>query len=110
MNLLSPFVLGAAGVCASPALYAALTGGMPMEVAMSRYLVALGICWVALSARPRPWRWSDPQACPRSSETAPTSGSGGRVRTTWGSGGCRGLPAATSYEGALLASSHLTRP
>lgn len=49
MNLLSPFVLGAAGVCASPALYAALTGGMPMEVAMSRYLVALGICWVALS-------------------------------------------------------------
>ena len=49
MNLLSPLVLGAAGVCASPALYQALTGGMPMEVAMSRYLVALGICWVALS-------------------------------------------------------------
>jgi len=49
MNLLSPLVLGAAGVCASPALYQELTGGMPMEVAMSRYLVALGICWVALS-------------------------------------------------------------
>ena len=49
MNLLSPLVLGAAGICASPALYQALTGGMPMEVAMSRYLVALGICWVALS-------------------------------------------------------------
>lgn len=49
MNLLSPVVLGAAGVCASPALYQALTGGMPMEVALSRYLVALGLCWVAIS-------------------------------------------------------------
>ena len=70
MNLLSPFVLGAAGVCASPALYAALTGGMPMEVAMSRYLVALGICWVALSAvaaligePPAPARQARPGPC-----------------------------------------------
>ncbi len=50
MNLLSPTVLGAAGLCASPALYQALvTGGMPLEVAMTRYLVALVLCWVAIS-------------------------------------------------------------
>ena len=50
MNLLSPTVLGAAGVCASPALYQALvTGGVPVEVAMTRYLVALVLCWLAIS-------------------------------------------------------------
>lgn len=50
MNLLSPTVLGAAGVCASPALYQTLvTGGVPLEVAMTRYLVALVLCWVAIS-------------------------------------------------------------
>lgn len=50
MNLLSPTVLGAAGICASPALYQALvTGGVPLEVAMTRYLVALVLCWVAIS-------------------------------------------------------------
>ena len=39
MNLLSPTVLGAAGVCTSPALYQTLvTGGVPLEVAMTRYL------------------------------------------------------------------------
>jgi hypothetical protein len=50
MNLLSPTVLGAAGICASPALYQAIvTGGVPLEVAMTRYLVALVLCWVAIS-------------------------------------------------------------
>ncbi|CAB4773733.1 unannotated protein [freshwater metagenome] len=50
MNLLSPTVLGAAGVCTSPALYQTLvTGGVPLEVAMTRYLVALVLCWVAIS-------------------------------------------------------------
>lgn len=50
MNLLSPTVLGAAGICASPALYQAIvTGGVPVEVAMTRYLVALVICWLAIS-------------------------------------------------------------
>lgn len=50
MNLLSPTVMGAAGVCASPALYQALvTGAVPVEVAATRYLVALVICWLAIS-------------------------------------------------------------
>ena len=50
MNLLSPTVMGAAGVCASPALYQALvTGGVPVEVAATRYLVALVVCWLAIS-------------------------------------------------------------
>ncbi len=50
MNLLSPTVLGAAGICASPALYQTLvTGGVPLEVAMTRYLVALVLAWAAIS-------------------------------------------------------------
>lgn len=50
MNLLSPTVLGAAGICASPALYqAVVTGNVPMEVAATRYLVALVLCWLAIS-------------------------------------------------------------
>ena len=50
MNLLSPTVMGAAGVCASPALYQALvTGDVPVEVAATRYLVALVLCWLAIS-------------------------------------------------------------
>lgn len=50
MNLLSPTVLGAALVCASPALYQTfVTGGVPLEVAMTRYLVALVLSWVAIS-------------------------------------------------------------
>jgi hypothetical protein len=50
MNLLSGTVVGAAGICASPALYHAfVTGGVSIETALTRYLIALGICWVAMS-------------------------------------------------------------
>lgn len=76
MNLLSPLVLGAAAVCASPAVYqAVVTGGMPLEVAMTRYLVALAICWAAISVvaaiigePPAPSRQSPER---RATDTAP---------------------------------------
>lgn len=50
MNLLSGTVLGSAAVVASPALWQALvTGTVPVDVALQRYLVAAGACWAALS-------------------------------------------------------------
>lgn len=47
---LSNGVLAAALVVASPALWRWLVlGTMPAEVAVTRYLVAVAVCWVVLS-------------------------------------------------------------
>lgn len=51
MNLLSGTVLGTAGVLVAPALWQGLvTGAMPVDVALTRYVVAAVACWAALSA------------------------------------------------------------
>jgi hypothetical protein len=50
MSPLSPAVLGGAAVVASPALWAGLVDGtMPLDVALTRYLIAIGICWAVIS-------------------------------------------------------------
>ena len=50
MSPLSPAVLGGAAVVASPALWAGVVdGSMPLDVALTRYLIAIGICWAVLS-------------------------------------------------------------
>ncbi|RNL80258.1 hypothetical protein [Nocardioides marmorisolisilvae] len=49
MSPLSPGVLGGAAVVASPALAGVLDGTMPLDVALTRYLIAVGICWVVIS-------------------------------------------------------------
>ena len=50
MSPLSPVVLGGAAVVASPALWAGVVDGtMPLDVALTRYLIAIGICWAVLS-------------------------------------------------------------
>jgi hypothetical protein len=49
MSPLSGPVLGASALVASPALWSALDGSMPMDVALTRYLFALGICWALIS-------------------------------------------------------------
>ena len=47
---LSGGVLGAAAVVSSPALWLSLVEGtMPLDVALTRYLIAVAVCWVALS-------------------------------------------------------------
>jgi hypothetical protein len=47
---LSGWVLAAAALVASPALWSSLVEGvMPLDVALTRYLVATAACWVALS-------------------------------------------------------------
>jgi len=51
MNLLSGTVLGTAAVLVAPALWQGLvTGAVPVDVALTRYVVAAVACWVALSA------------------------------------------------------------
>jgi hypothetical protein len=47
---LSPAVLGGAAIVASPALWAGVVDGtMPLDVALTRYLIAVGICWALIS-------------------------------------------------------------
>lgn len=50
MSPLNGTVLLAAAVVASPALYGGFVGGtMPTDTALTRYLVAVGACWLLLS-------------------------------------------------------------
>lgn len=50
MSPLSPTVLGAAAVVASPALWASLVEGtMAVNVALTRYAIAVGLCWALLN-------------------------------------------------------------
>ncbi|KQP63320.1 hypothetical protein [Nocardioides sp. Leaf285] len=50
MNLLSGPVLGAAALVASPALYGGfVSGAVTVDVAVTRWLVAVVVCWVAIS-------------------------------------------------------------
>lgn len=50
MSPLSPTVLTGATIVASPALWAGLVDQtMPLDVALTRYLIAFAICWGLLS-------------------------------------------------------------
>lgn len=50
MSPLSTGVLGAATVVSSPALWLGLVDRtLPLDVALTRYLIALVLCWAALS-------------------------------------------------------------
>jgi hypothetical protein len=62
MSPLSPRVLGAATLVSSPALWLGLVDRtLPLDVALSRYLVALVLCWAALSVVAT-WAFPDPGA------------------------------------------------
>jgi uncharacterized membrane protein YdfJ with MMPL/SSD domain len=45
----APVLLGAA-VLSSPALWRSLTGHMRLELGLTRYLITVVICWLALAA------------------------------------------------------------
>lgn len=50
MSPISGAVLTGATLMASPALWSSLVeGSMPLEVALTRYLIAVAICWVLMS-------------------------------------------------------------
>lgn len=54
-----PFaVLAVAAVLTAPALGAAAAGDLPLDVALTRYLLAAGLSWVLLSVA---WEWLWPE-------------------------------------------------
>jgi hypothetical protein len=62
----TPVLLGAA-LLSSPALWRSLTGHMRLEVGISRYLIAVVICWLALAlfvsvVGPAPRQTAEPEA------------------------------------------------
>jgi len=60
VNPLSSKVLGAATLVSSPALWLSLVDRtLPLDVALTRYLVALVLCWAALSLVAT-WAFPDP--------------------------------------------------
>ena len=60
MSPLSTGVLGAATLVSSPALWLGLVDRtLPLDVALTRYLVAVGLCWAALSVVAT-WAFPDP--------------------------------------------------
>ena len=70
MNPLSTKVLGAATLVSSPALWLSLVDRtLPLDVALTRYLVALVLCWAALSLVAT-WAFPDPGSVPVRPEQA----------------------------------------
>ena len=58
---LSAGVLGAATLVSSPALWLGLVDrSLPLDVALTRYLVAVALCWAALSLVAA-WAFPDPR-------------------------------------------------
>jgi hypothetical protein len=74
MSPLSPRVIGAATLVSSPALWLGLVDrSLPIDVALTRYLVALALCWAALSLVAT-WAFPEPGAVKdqRSAAAEPT--------------------------------------
>lgn len=63
MKPVSFAVLAVAAVLTSPALGAAATGDLPVDVALTRYLLAAGLCWLVLSVASE-WLWPAPAPAP----------------------------------------------
>jgi hypothetical protein len=59
MRPVSFAVLAVAALLTSPALGAAATGDLPVDVALTRYLLAAGLCWLVLSVASE-WLWPEP--------------------------------------------------
>jgi hypothetical protein len=81
MRPVSFAVLAAAALLTSPALGAAATGDLPVDVALTRYLLAAGLCWLVLSVASE-WLWPEPAPAPAatpspSQPSSPSSGADG---------------------------------
>ena len=79
MSPLSAGVLGAATLVSSPALWLGLVDRtLPVDVALTRYLVAVVLCWAALSVVAT-WAFPDPGSVKLEAvrnETAPPEDAG----------------------------------
>lgn len=67
MRPVSFAVLAVAALLTSPALGAAATGDLPVDVALTRYLLAAGLCWLLLSVASE-WLWPAAAAAPSASQ------------------------------------------
>ncbi|WP_374454295.1 hypothetical protein [Nocardioides sp.] len=74
MKPVSGAMLLVAAVLTSPALAGAVMGAVPVDVALGRYLVVAGVCWVLLTVASE-WLWSEPKT-PATAE-APVASSDG---------------------------------
>jgi hypothetical protein len=68
MKPVSGTMLLVAALLTSPALAGAVMGAVPVDVALVRYLVVAGLCWVLLTVAAE-WLWSEPAA--QAAEVAP---------------------------------------
>jgi len=59
MKPVSGAMLLVAALLTSPALAGAVMGAVPVDVALARYLVVAGVCWVLLTIAAE-WFWSEP--------------------------------------------------
>lgn len=57
MRPVSGVMLAVAAALTSPALAGAVMGSVPVEVALVRYLVVAGVCWLLLTFA-SDWLWS----------------------------------------------------
>lgn len=76
MRPVSGAMLLIAALLTSPALAGAATGAMPLDVALMRYLVVAGLCWVLLTVAAE-WLWSEPPSPAPVAEKAPAGPDGG---------------------------------
>lgn len=79
MSPLSAPVLGGAALLTSPSLLNVLQGVSPVSVALTRFLISVGFCWMALellstivgpAPRPQPADAERPEASERAEEPA----------------------------------------
>lgn len=61
MKPVSGAMLLVAALLTSPALAGAVRGAVPVDVALARYLVVAGVCWVLLTIAAELF-WSEPAA------------------------------------------------
>jgi hypothetical protein len=59
MRPVSGPTLVVAALLTSPALADAAAGALPLDVALTRYLLVVGLCWVLLTAASE-WLWGEP--------------------------------------------------
>jgi hypothetical protein len=72
MKPVSGTMLLVAALLTSPALAGAVMGAVPVDVALVRYLLVAGLCWVLLTVA-AVWLWSEP---PAQAAEATSSGDG----------------------------------
>lgn len=71
MKPVSGPTLVVAALLTSPALADAAAGTLPLDVALSRYLLVVGLCWVLLSAAAE-WLWTEPEPAATVDPPAPS--------------------------------------